>query len=120
MHHKATGKKFEFARMLRKECTEDEDKLWQKLRARRLGVKFRRQHPIDAFVVDFFCHEKGLIIEVDGGIHLNSVVKERDINREKILNSFGYSVLRFKNEEIEDNISEVLEKIGEAIRNQNG
>lgn len=117
MHRKASGKKFEFARMLRKEATDAEDKLWQHLRAKRLGVKFRRQHPIGDYVVDFFCAAKKLIIEVDGGIHLDPEVKENDLNRQQVLSSYGYHILRFTNEEVEDDIFKVLGEIRKAIEN---
>lgn len=116
MHHKAEGDTFEFARMLRKESTEAEDILWQKVRGRRLGAKFRRQHPIDRYIVDFYCFEKRLVIEVDGGIHLNPEIKKNDEQRQKIIESFGYRFLRFTNEEVLNDIGEVLDKIRKTIR----
>ncbi len=116
MHHKAKGNTFEFARMLRKESTEAEDRLWQKVRGQRLGVKFRRQHPIDKYIVDFYCFEKKLIIEVDGGIHLDPEVKRNDEQRQTLIESLGYRFLRFTNNEVMNNIVEVLDKIRKVIQ----
>ncbi|WP_417601808.1 endonuclease domain-containing protein [Owenweeksia hongkongensis] len=116
MHHKAEGDTFKFARMLRQEFTEAEDKLWQKVRGRRLGVKFRRQHPIDKFIVDFYCFDKKLIIEVDGGIHLTPEVKENDKQRQTLIESLGYRFLRFTNNEVMNDIDLVLERIKVEIK----
>ncbi|WP_417591344.1 endonuclease domain-containing protein [Owenweeksia hongkongensis] len=116
MHHKAEGDTFKFARMLRQEFTEAEDKLWQKVRGRRLGVKFRRQHPIDKFIVDFYCFDKKLIIEVDGGIHLTPEVKESDKQRQTLIESLGYRFLRFTNNEVMNDIDLVLERIKVEIK----
>ncbi|WP_417611500.1 endonuclease domain-containing protein [Owenweeksia hongkongensis] len=117
MHHKAEGDTFKFARMLRQEFTEAEDKLWQKVRGRRLGAKFRRQHPIDKFIVDFYCFDKKLIIEVDGGIHLTPEVKENDKQRQTLIESLGYRFLRFTNNEVMNDIDLVLERIKVEINN---
>lgn len=116
MHHKAEGNTFKFARMLRKEFTDAEDKLWQKVRGKKLGIKFRRQHPIDKFIVDFYCFEMKLIIEIDGGIHLNPEVKQNDEQRQTLLESFGYRFLRFTNEEVMTDIDKVLATIREELQ----
>ena len=116
MHHKAEGDTFKFARMLRQEFTEAEDKLWQKVCGRRLGAKFRRQHPIDKFIVDFYCFDKKLIIEVDGGIHLTPEVKESDKQRQTLIESLGYRFLRFTNNEVMNDIDLVLERIKVEIK----
>jgi len=72
-NHNAGPTRFEQARFLKKVQTEAESFLWQRLRNRKLnGFKFRRQHPIDKYIADFYCHETKLIIEVDGEIHLNN------------------------------------------------
>ena len=76
-------------------------------------LKFRRQHSIDKFIVDFYCREKKLIIEVDGEIH--DFQKENDSIRQEFLEEFGYTVLRFKNEEIINDLKRVLEKIKSSI-----
>ncbi len=99
---------------MRKEPTVAEDILWQELRGHKLNrLKFRRQHSIDKFVVDFYCREKKLIIEVDGEIH--DFQKEHDSIRQEILEGLGYAVLRFKNEEIINDLKKVLEKIKSSI-----
>ena len=111
------------ARKLRREMTDEEKILWQKLRGRKfLGLKFLRQHPIiydrintqpKYFIVDFYCAEKSLIIELDGKIH--DFQKQRDSRREEILVGAGLHILRFKNEKINENLSEVLNEIEDFI-----
>jgi isoleucyl-tRNA synthetase len=92
--------------------TEAESILWQILRGKKLEEhKFRRQHIIDEFIVDFVCLSKMLVIEIDGGYHQKPEIIEADKLRTEILESLGYKVIRFKNEEIITNIDSVLEKI---------
>ena len=87
------------AKALRKNSTEAEKWLWRRLRNRELaGWKFRRQHPIGPFIVDFVCIEKKLIIEVDGGQHAETI--EWDSKRFEYLKEQGYRVLRFWNDEV--------------------
>ncbi|GET27614.1 endonuclease domain-containing protein [Prolixibacter sp. NT017] len=101
---------------LRKEMTDAEKMLWQHLRNRKMkGLKFRRQHPVHIFILDFYCHERKLAIEVDGGVHKATEQKERDENRTYELEHIGISVLRFTNEEVEKHINEVLKRIEEAV-----
>jgi very-short-patch-repair endonuclease len=103
------------ARDLRTRETPVEDILWEALRGRRLeGMKFRRQHPIGAFVVDFCCTEGRLAIELDGGIHAEQ--QDRDAEREAILATAGYRVIRFPNQSIRENLPEVLAAIRVAVR----
>ena len=83
--------------------------LWYFLRNKKTGYKIRRQHVIDKYVVDFVCLSKKLIIEIDGGIHLQQ--KEQDELRTLDLNHIGYRVIRFWNEEVYDNAALVAEKI---------
>jgi very-short-patch-repair endonuclease len=98
------------ARDLRARETPVEDILWEELRGRRLdGLKFRRQHPIGPFVVDFCCTEGRLAIELDGGIHAEQ--QEQDAEREAILATAGYRVIRFPNQSIRENLPDVLEAI---------
>ena len=98
------------AKEMRKEPTKAEKKLWEHIKNRKLGDKFRRQHPIDTFIVDFVCLEKKLIIEVDGEIHNNQ--KEADESRQLLLEvKKSYKVIRFTNEEALNQIESVLEKI---------
>jgi very-short-patch-repair endonuclease len=103
------------ARDLRTSETSAEDILWEELRGRRLdGMKFRRQHPIGTFVVDFCCTECRLVIEVDGGVH--AAQRDRDAEREAILTAAGYRVIRFPNQLIRDNLPEALTAISSAVR----
>ena len=102
-------KLFPLALKMRKCQTESEERLWQELRNNRTGYKFRRQHIIDRFIVDFYCVEKGLVVEVDGEIHQNQ--KERDYERDNILNLLGCKILRFTNEQVLSNLMGVVETI---------
>lgn len=107
------------AREMRHEPTPAEDALWKHLRGRRLnGVKFRRQHAIDHYIVDFVCIERQLIIEVDGDIHERPDQSTYDAFRQTYLESLGYRVLRFTNGEVLHSISAVLEVIGAALENR--
>ena len=105
----------EIAREMRRKPTEAESRLWLCLRCRKLGVKFRRQHVIDQFIADFFCFERSLIIEVDGEIHEQQV--GRDKERDNILRSLGYKVIRFRNEDVMQNIQVVISKIKNELHN---
>jgi very-short-patch-repair endonuclease len=100
------------AKELRRKTTEAEQKLWALLRNRQLkGRKFRRQHAIANYIVDFYCHECKLAVELDGYHHKNDDVKEYDKARTALLNEYGITVLRFWNEEIIEETEAVLEKI---------
>ena len=99
------------AKRMRKEPTETENILWQKLRNNNLGDKFRRQHLIDDFIVDFVCLSKKLVVEVDGGYHSTSEQKEYDEQRTIILNKKGFSLIRFTNQEVLEDLKSVLQKI---------
>ncbi len=103
-------KKIEFARELRKRSTHSEHKLWLKLRDRKLlGHKFKRQFVIRGFIVDFYCSELKLAIEVDGGIH--KYQQEYDRLRQEAIEKGGVEFLRFKSKDVIDNLSAVVEKI---------
>ena len=103
------------ARQLRQEPTSAEVKLWAALRGRRLaGLKFRRQHPCGRFVMDFFCLEQGLAVELDGGVHAEPAQAARDAERTEFLLARGIRVLRFKNDQVENEIETVLKQIKEA------
>jgi len=98
------------ARHLRKNMTDAEQRIWRALRLRQiLGVKFRRQHPIGAYIADFICIERKLIVEVDGGQHAEQIVE--DNVRTAWLEAQGYRVMRFWNNEVLQNIEGVLETI---------
>lgn len=102
---------------LRKNMTKAETILWNYLRKRRLnGYRFRRQHPIYILIVDFFCYEALLVIEVDGEVHDTDYQKERDIERTKILNDLGLKEIRFKNTEVYNNIELVLDTIRTELK----
>lgn len=100
------------SRRLRRDATRAEYILWQHLRDRRLnGAKFRRQAVIGRSVVDFACHEHHLIIELDGSIHDSPAMAAYDEERQALLEAQGYRVLRFRNKEIIEQLSSVLERI---------
>lgn len=98
---------------LKENMTLAESILWEHLKNKKLGVKFRRQHIIENYIPDFVALSIKLIIEVDGGIHI--IQKKEDAARTKWLNFMGYLVIRFKNEEVENDINSVLEKIRKEI-----
>ncbi len=100
------------ARNLRKTQTDAEQILWLKLRSRRLsGFKFRRQHPIDNYILDFYCNEAQLAIEIDGGQHAEEKNIKRDCQRTALLNQKGIRVIRYWNNDVLENTDEVLEDI---------
>jgi very-short-patch-repair endonuclease len=101
---------------LRRKQTSAEVKLWSALRGERLnGWKFRRQHPIDRYIVDFVCLDAKLIIEVDGATHSTDAELERDAVRTQTLETCGFFVLRLTNADVFDNLGGVLETILAAI-----
>lgn len=106
------------AKELRHNQTDAEDKLWQELRRNNTGYKIKRQHVVDGFIADFICIEKRVIIEIDGGVHLSSEQKNRDVERTKVLNTQGWDVIRFTNEEVMDNVSIVVAKIKTILENK--
>ncbi|MBG0859262.1 MAG: endonuclease domain-containing protein [Bacteroidales bacterium] len=108
---------FEKAGLLRRNMTLSELILWKKLKNRDIfKVKFRRQHPIDIFIVDFYCHELKLVIEVDGEIHSDYETKEHDQGRTAELERFGITILRFSNDQVIYNIGIVINKIQKRIK----
>lgn len=96
---------------LRNNATPQEIILWSRLRRSQLGHKFRRQHSIGNYIVDFYCPEKKLIIEIDGGQHDEKNIRKYDENRTKYLESLGLKVLRFWDNEINNNVSGVISTI---------
>lgn len=100
------------ARSLRKEATSAEQILWSVLRNKQVaGLKFRRQHPIGQVILDFYCVEKRLAVEVDGPIHLNPQQAAHDEDRTDYLTQHGIRVLRFTNDEVERHLSDVVKRI---------
>ena len=119
LHNNANPSTYENAHYLRQVKTEAEEKLWQSLRNRKLmNLKFRRQHPFGNYVLDFYCHEIKLCIEADGGIHNEKDIREYDIERTKVLNENGITVLRFTNKEIIETIATVILKIEAYVQNK--
>jgi very-short-patch-repair endonuclease len=104
----------DFARKLRRNLTEAETKLWWKLRGRQIaGARFRRQAPIGKYIGDFVCFERGLVVELDGSQHVER--SEKDESRTIWLNSQGFTVIRFWNNLIFEDLDSVLETIGIAL-----
>ena len=100
------------AETLRKQPTPAEAALWQALRGRRCaGMKFRRQHAVGPFILDFYCAEAHLVVEVDGTIHDSPDVKEHDALRSEHLERYGYRVLRVRNEDVIADLPGVLAMI---------
>ncbi|AFD05617.1 endonuclease domain-containing protein [Solitalea canadensis] len=112
LHFDAYPSLFEKARLLRKRSTAAEDLLWNCLRDRNLnGIKFRRQHPILTYIVDFYAHSHKLIIEVDGGYHLTKEQQEYDEGRSFELRELGLTIVRFSNDEVMYDLNYVLMRI---------
>ena len=106
----------EFAKQLRNNSTKSEIRLWYYLKGKqRLGCDFHRQKPIDDFIIDFYCCELLLAIELDGITHSFEGATERDTTRDDILRSFGITILRFEDCFVFKNIDWVLEEIDETI-----
>lgn len=102
------------AREMRRAATPEEDLVWERLRGRRFhGLRFRRQHAIGPFIVDFYCHEKQLIIEVDGGIHEG--IAQQDAARQQYLEHLGFAVLRLDNHEVNRDLSLALNKLSQEL-----
>ena len=104
------------SRLLRKNQTPWEHKLWYHLRNRRfMNLKFKRQVPMGNYIVDFYCADRKLIIELDGGQHNSSDIQILDDKKESYLIEQGYTILRFWNNELDNNLEGVLEKIRQTV-----
>jgi very-short-patch-repair endonuclease len=106
------------ARLLRRNQTEAEQILWSLLRNRALGCKFRRQHPIGRYIIDFVCLETKLIIEIDGGHHLDPDKSKNDKERTLWLQSQGYTILRFWNSSIIADPDSAILKVREILKSK--
>ena len=107
------------AEQMRREMTPSERLLWQQLRANRLeGLHFRRQQVVDGFIADFFCHAAGLVVEVDGGVHMDR--QEYDAERDRIFASHGLRVLRITNGDLRADLGGTLRTILLAARERLG
>jgi len=105
-------------RRFRKEMTPAEEQLWFKLnRKQLLGVKFRRQHGIGPYIVDFYCPEKALIVEVDGDVHAFENNLEKDKLRQNYLENLGLRVVRYQNNDILKSLESVLEDLCQKVEN---
>ncbi len=112
MNFGASPEIFIRAKELRKNMTKAEKLLWQELNGKKFGsYKFRNQHPISKFIIDFYCHKKRLGIEIDGAIQNTKGHKFNDNDRTGILNDFGITILRFKNEEVFNDLEKVKSEI---------
>lgn len=103
------------AREKRKAPTPAERALWDALHRNPFGVRFRRQYPVGPYIVDFACMSRSLIIEVEGSIHDEKDVIELDVFREEYLHSRGLRIIRFRNDEVLENITEVMQRIKAAL-----
>jgi len=114
MYYGANRETKKRARELRKRMTKAEALLWKQLRDKKVsGFKFRRQHPIEFYIVDFYCHELQLVIEIDGSGHQEDDQKTWDLNRKAEMDSFGIKELRFTNEQVIHQMPIVLKTIEE-------
>ena len=112
----APSDSFSKAQFLRRNETKAEKLLWEKLRNNQLGgLKFRRQHPVNIYIADFYCHKFKLIIELDGDYHNQEEQKQKDEVRTEVLRLNDLKIIRFKNEEVEQNINQVLITIKNKI-----
>jgi very-short-patch-repair endonuclease len=119
MFYGANPAKMRAASRLRKNMTLGEVLLWKQLRNRNIfKAKFRKQHPINIYIADFYCHEHKLVIEVDGEKHDDKEQIEYDQNRTDDLNNFGLKVIRFTNFQIINNINEVINHILRVITDE--
>lgn len=108
----ATPEIFRRAKELRHRMTHSEKILWEKLKDKKFNdLKIRRQHPAGKFILDFYCHEYKLAIELDGDVHDNVDVKSRDLGREEELNSLGITVIRFRNSQVLNEIELVFQHL---------
>ena len=114
MHVGAKPELFRYAQEMRKNPTESEKVLWNILRKfRSQGYIFRRQHPVDIFIADFYCHKLKLVVEVDGGYHDTEQAMEYDDGRSAELENYGLNIIRFTN----DQVLKETEKVTSQIQN---
>lgn len=115
MYYGATPNILGKAKVLRKNLTHSEKMLWERLRRKQImNLRFREQHPIDIFIVDFYCHAARLVVELDGEIHLQK--KEYDEGRSAEMEKYYIKVIRFSNEEVEKDIENVIKKITSEVK----
>jgi very-short-patch-repair endonuclease len=116
MHHSAKPSTFKNAYRLRTDLTPAELMLWEHLKSKQLGgYKFRSQHPITRYILDFYCHEVKLAIELDGSVHDSKDAKFYDDDRDNNLSELGVHTIRFRNENVLEDIENVKRKILQKI-----
>lgn len=109
---RVSEEKLRFARKLRKEATPAEKELWEQVRGRKCGgFKIRRQQVVEGFFADFYCELAKLVIEIDGGVHASPEQQEIDRHREQVFKLKGIKTIRFENQQVLKNLSNVLETI---------
>ncbi len=105
-----------YAKKLRQNMTPGEIALWREVKGKKLGVRFSRQIPIDQYIVDFYCKNLQLAIEVDGSIHFKDEQQNKDIIRQNRLESLGVVLIRFNDLDVKNNLSLVLEELKNTIK----
>ena len=115
MFYKADPLIFSKARELRNKLTPAEQVFWLRLKEQFPEYKFRRQHPISIYIVDFYCHKLKLVIEIDGSVHDSEEVKLNDEKRQNDLENLNLIVIRFTNNQVKTEIELVIEKISSTI-----
>ena len=107
----------DLAKSLRKNMTLGEVALWRKIKSKKLGVRFSRQIPIDQYIVDFYCKDLQLAIEIDGSVHFEEGQQTKDMSRQKSLESLGVRFIRFSDLDVKNNLNWVLEAIKNEVEN---
>ena len=116
LHYNRTKEKWR-RKDLRRKSTKAEKILWEYLRNRNLaGFKFKRQYSVDSFIIDFYCPKVKLGIEVDGEVHFTEEAKNYDENRSGFLSDFGIDIIRFRNDDIYNNLKVVLNTIEDKLK----
>ena len=119
MFYGASASTFRKAEQLRDNMTPAEKKLWNVLSNKKInGFRFKNQHPVSKFIVDFYCHKAKLVIEIDGSIHDNKEQADYDIGRTYEIESFGLPLIRFTNNQIENNFEKVIKEIANRLLEQ--
>jgi N-acetyl-alpha-D-muramate 1-phosphate uridylyltransferase len=116
MHFGASYLLFKRAEELRKFCTWEEEIVWGYLSGNKLGVRFRRQHPLLFYIADFYCHQLKLVIEIDGSIHNKEDIKINDAQRQIEIEKLGITVIRFNNSQVKNNPEKIVEDINKKIQ----
>jgi very-short-patch-repair endonuclease len=100
---------------LRVNQTEPDRKLWQAIRGKQLGVKFRRQQGIGNYIVDFYCPEKKIVIELDGDSHFDTTALQNDRLRDEVIRALGLEVVRYTNNDVMENLANVLQDLSTRL-----